>query len=319
MKAIILLFFFLTSATTVFSQQEFDQEFELKFENDEDTFDEETEEDFDLELDDSFSEMDDSFEPTDELEKLEPIKTNRFTENEPENKVPARDGKYIYHPNQEKGLYKINKNDEYLYKYEKSKINGFFHIKAGAYSFKNFPTENSTLKFRDFYDSNTALTFLFEYDWAFFKNIQSLSLNFSGGLSYNRGRGKFRDTSIDTPVQEKYTLWFIPMGVGLTYKFKMIDNQIFLPFVNASLNYNLLMEYREGFDAFEYLGVFGAHVAGGVSINLGWFQRLTALQLDQDFGINNVYLTLEGRQVFSFEEEYNLSGFVFIGGLSFEY
>ena len=149
--------------------------------------------------------------------------------------------------------------------------------------------------------------------------MKSLNLNFSGGLSHNKGRGKFVDDLMNFEAREKYTLWFLPMGVGVTYRLKFIPNQILLPYISAFLNYNLLLEYRESFEAFKYLGIFGSHFSGGISINLGWFERLSALQLDQDFGINNVYLTLEGRQVVSFEKNNDITGFVFLGGLSFEY
>jgi hypothetical protein len=311
-----LLFFLLfSSATSSFSQEEFDQEFDIEMQDIKAPEQEVIEDSFNFE--DSFSESDSSFAPTDEPEKLKPVRRNSFTESEKQ--TTTKDGRYIYHPNQDKGLFKINKNDEYLYRYEKTKLNGFLHLKFGSYNFENFPSDVPGVQFVDFYDSNSAFTFLLEYDWPIFKKMQSLSLNFSGGFSYNRGRGQFVDTSIATPVQERYTLWFLPMGLGLTYKLKFISNQIFLPYVNGSLNYNLLLEYREGFEAFKYLGIFGAHFAGGVSINLGWFERLTALQLDQEFGINNVYLTLEGRQVVSFEEDNDITGFVFLGGLSFEY
>ena len=318
MRALIVLCLLAFNSVS-FSQEEFDDEFDIGFEQEiqNDTTElKEGNNDF-TDFDETFSESDSGFLPTDEPEKLSPMSSNRFSESD-ETKT-SEDGRYIYHPNQEKGLYKINKNGEYLYKYERSKLNGFLHIKFGSYNFENFPTEVEGAQFIDFYDSNSALSFLLEYDWPIFKKFQSLSLNFSGGLSYNRGRGQFVDASITTSARERYTLWFLPMGVGLTYKLKFISNQIFLPYVNGSLNYNLLLEYREGFEAFKYLGIFGAHFAGGVAINLGWFERLTALQLDQEFGINNIYLTLEGRQVVSFEDENDISGFVFLGGLSFEY
>jgi hypothetical protein len=230
-----------------------------------------------------------------------------------------KDGKYIYHPNQDKGLYKINRNGEYLYKYKKSKLHGFIHLKGGLYDFENFPTDIEGLQFEDFYDSNKTTTFLIEYDWPIFKKFQSLSLKFTGGFSYNRGRGKFIDSTIDTPVQERFTFWFFPIGVGLTYKLKFISNQIFLPYVHASFNYNFMIEYKEDFDSFKYLGILGANAAAGLSINMGWFERLTALQLDQDFGINNVYLSFEARQVLSFEKDNDINGLVFLGGFSFEY
>ena len=285
MQRLVLISLLLFSLLS-FSQEEFDTEME--------------EDNFDLEA--SFNEED-----------------SEFTDDEPEIKSTREDGRYIYHPNQEKGLFKINKNGEYLYEYDRTELHGFLHIKFGYYNFENFPSDTPGIQFEDFYDSNSAFTFIIEYDWPIFKKRQSLSLNFSGGVSYNKGNGKFLNSSISTPVQERYTLWFLPMGIGLTYKLKFISNQIFLPYINGFLNYNLLLEYREKLEDFKYLGIFGVNFSGGLAINLGWFERLAVLQLDQEFGINNAYLTLEGRQVMSFEENNDITGFVFLGGLSFEY
>ena len=306
---------------TFFEEENFSEEItedktqEQPFGNDE-AFDSKTSNEF--ESFDNFEEelLEPTIETKPEAPKLEALKPQPE-----ENRALGKDkrGRYIYHPNQEKGLYKINKNGEYLYKYEKTELNGFFHLKGGSYSFENFPTEDSVNKFETYYDSETAMTFLLEYDWPIFKNMQSLSLNFNGGMAYARGNGAFIDTSIAVQAREKYSLLFIPLGVGLTYKLKFISNQLFLPYVNGSLNYNLLMEYRESFEAFKYLGVFGAHFSGGVSINLGWFERLASLQLDHEFGINNSYLSVEARQVISFEAENDIGGFVILGGLSFEY
>lgn len=336
---IILLCFF----QTTFSQ-EFDEEFNFDNQDFDSFFDEEgldeespsqktqensfdTNESFGNEADNDFESFEDFEDFEDDLvetpaESKPETSTLETLKPEPkENRALGKDkrGRYIYHPNQEKGLYKINKNGEYLYKYEKTELNGFFHLKGGGYSFENFPTEDSTNKFEAFYDTETAVTFLLEYDWPVFKNMQSLSLNFSGGMAYARGNGAFVDTSIGLEAREKYTLLFLPMGVGLTYKFKFISNQLLLPYINGSLNYNFLMEFREGFEAFKYLGIFGAHFSGGVSINLGWFERLASLQLDQEFGINNSYLTIEARQVIGFEDDNDINGFVILGGLSFEY
>ncbi len=236
--------------------------------------------------------------------------------------IVANNEKYIYHPNQEKGLYKINRENEYHYTYKKSPLNGFIHIKGGSLDLRNFPSKNSQTKFNDLYNSNSITTVYFEYEWQPFKKHRSLSLNTGLGISYAQGQGRFigvENININLKAQEEYTFILFPMSVGLIYKFKFISDQLFLPFAAGAFDYNLATEFRSGLKAFKYAGILGAHWGGGVLLNLGWFEKDSALELDKEFGVNNIYISLEGRQVISFYDDTDINGFIFLAGLSFEY
>lgn len=261
--------------------------------------------------DDQSIEKDISFAPEKETPKLNPGTQV----------VSTRSGKYIYHPNQEKGLYKINRSSEYLYKFEKSPAKGFFNIKAGQVNLENFPAEGSATKFEDLYDSNSITALFMEYDWEPFKKWRSLSVVAGGGISYARGRGQFVNSGAagGFPAQEAYTFMLWSSSVGLTYKFKYKTDQLFMPFINGALDYSLATEFRSGFKNFKYQGILGAHFGGGAALNLGWLERAAALELDKEFGINNAYLTLEARNIVSFDEDNDISGLIFLAGLSFEY
>lgn len=235
--------------------------------------------------------------------------------------ISTRSGKYIYHPNQEKGLYKITRNNEYLYKFKKSPTKGFFNIKAGQVNLENFPSEGATTRFETLYDSTSITALFLEYDWEPFKKFRSLAVVAGGGISYARGRGQFVDAGAANgfPAQEAYTFMLWSSSLGLTYKFKYKQDQLFMPFINGALDYNVATEFRSSFKNFKFKGILGAHFGGGVNLNLGWLERAAALELDKEFGINNAYLTLEGRQVISFDDDTNINGFVVLAGLSFEY
>ncbi len=236
--------------------------------------------------------------------------------------IIARNEKYIYHPNQEKGLYKITRENEYKYKYKKSPLNGFIHIKGGSLSLANFPAKSSKIKFNDLYNSNSIATAYFEYEWQPFKKHRSLSLNTGLGVSYAQGQGRFigaENVNINHKAQEEYTFILFPLSVGLVYKFKFTNDQLFLPFAIGAIDYNLAAEFRKNFNAFKYAGILGAHWGGGVLLNLGWLEKASALELDKEFGINNTYISLEGRYVISFYDDKDINGFILLAGLSFEY
>jgi hypothetical protein len=154
------------------------------------------------------------------------------------------------------------------------------------------------------------------------KKYRSLSFKAGAGIAYARGNGQFVGENSVNEGQissEKYTFMMIPISAGVVYKFKYINDQLFIPFATGSLDYNLATEFRSGFEAFKYAGILGAHFGGGVLLNLGWLERSAALELDKEFGINNTYLSIEARQVVSFEDENDINGFMFLAGLSFEY
>jgi len=175
--------------------------------------------------------------------------------------ISTRNGKYIYHPNQEKGLYKINRNNEYLYKYKKSPAKGFFNIKVGQVNLEDFPGNETSTKFSDLYDSTSITALFLEYDWEPFKKWRSLSVVAGGGISYARGKGQFVDAGAagGFEAQESYTFMLWSGSLGLTYKFKYKTNQLFLPFINGALDYNLATEFRSSFNNFKFQGIPAAH------------------------------------------------------------
>ncbi len=314
MKNLLLLFFILNTQTA-FAEEELVELEEIEFSEDEFL----TEVNNDTQLDSQTLNEDFNLD-VDEIPKERTPKLN------PDTKIiTTRKGKYIYHPNQEKGLYKISRGNEYHYKYKKSPLEGFIHVKGGSLNLENFPTEpasGDTSLFKQLYDSTSITTAYFEYEWQPLKKLRSLSLKAGFGISYARGQGRFvgaGNVNAGLEAQEKYTLMAFPLSFGAIYKFKFMNDQLFLPYATGALDYTTVTEFRSGFDAFRRAGILGAHVGGGVLLNLGWLEKSAALELDKDFGINNAYLSLEGRSVISFNDDFDINGFIFLAGLSFEY
>lgn len=281
-------------------------------------------EDFDLDDDGpAFGSDEINLLPAQEEPKLDP-ETKLFT---------TKRGRYIYHPNQEKGLYKINRNQEYLYKYKKSKFTGFFNLKGGAYDLSGFPnteTDTGASKFERVYGSARLTTLYFEYEWEPLKKMRDLTVIIASGFAYARGRalvgaGGTSSDGIDQtnrPGKEGLNMIMFPISVGAQYKLRFWDNQILFPFIGGAINANIVTESQEGlsFSNPQLAYFFGAHASGGLALNLSWLERQASINLDNDFGINNTYLTFEARQIISFDtDNWDLNGVIFVVGMSFEY
>lgn len=61
------------------------------------------------------------------------------------------------------------------------------------------------------------------------------------------------------------------------------------------------------------------YFAGGVAVNLTYFDTLSMLQLDEEYGINAVYLTLEYRNMVALSEKFDFSGELLNAGFLMEF
>lgn len=311
-----------------FDFDDFDFESEIE-QNENEALDFGSEEDFNFDEEESASFQDEDFNLQNENfeEDLESFPVSEEPKLSPETRfVKSEGGLYIYHPNQDKGLYKISRSNEYHYKYKKSPQNGFINVKGGNFNLENFPGKSIEPKYLDLYGSTNLTAFYFEYEAMPFKGLKKSipNLNFvlGAGLSYAHGSGRFvvnDPTRPEGSPKEGYSLMLFPLSLGLTYKIKLTHDPLFMPYVTAAADYNFLIEVRSGFKDFNYSGIAGAHLAGGLSLNLGWLERQAALTMDRDYGINNTYLSVEARYLTSFYKDWDLNGMVIVGGLSFEY
>ncbi len=231
-------------------------------------------------------------------------------------------GRYIYHPNQKKGLFKIDRDGNYYYKIDSSKRKAAFSLRGGVANFKNFQDPNTGLTYSDIYGGDTATSLNFDWEWKPFKKFKTLSIKFASGFIYDRGKGKLFDEAtgmVDGDAQESYTLIYLPNTVGATYRFRQYYKQLFVPFITGGLDYHIATELRDDFNRTKFLGIPAAHFGGGVDINLGWLERMADIELDREFGINNTYFSLELRQIVAFNSDRDIANTMFVAGFHFEY
>jgi hypothetical protein len=95
--------------------------------------------------------------------------------------------------------------------------------------------------------------------------------------------------------------------------------QLLVPYGGGGLTAFTFTEIRDDGKGPKFGGALAAYAQGGLAINLGYFNYLTRVQLDREYGIHAIYLTAEYRKVFALSQHYDFSADFINGGFLVEY
>ena len=222
-------------------------------------------------------------------------------------------------------LMHISQTGVHQYKVTASRNIGSVGLNVGFFPAPSLSVENLT--YEDIYGNSSNIAVFLNYEWKIFKKTGALSLVPEIGLSWANGTGRFASDSPyanETP-KEKYTLFVIPVGVGVMYRLQYWKNQILTPFAIGGGSYFLLLETRDDFDisapkeSLATAATPAIYVGGGVQFSLGSLSTKAINTLDREFGINQIYLVAELRQYIGLSENLNFSGFVVSGGIRVDF
>ncbi|MBI1908756.1 MAG: hypothetical protein HYS22_01105 [Deltaproteobacteria bacterium] len=132
-----------------------------------------------------------------------------------------------------------------------------------------------------------------------------------GGHALGKGSGRVSGDTFD--------LLLLPMKNNFTFRADFQENQIVVPYVKSGFDY---VYYRENLEGKVTQGLkTGYHGTAGVQFLMEFAESLTH-EMEQEMGINDLYLTLEGQfaKVDSFGKTgLDLSGWTLQAGLLFEF
>lgn len=115
--------------------------------------------------------------------------------------------------------------------------------------------------------------------------------NVIGGVGAMYITGDSRGTISGAQSQDKFSLLLIPMETSFVFRADFKENQFVVPYVNAGADY---VFFRESSSGHSVKGLkTGLHAAGGVQFLMEMLD--SSGNLERDYGINDIYLTLEGR------------------------
>ena len=159
--------------------------------------------------------------------------------------------------------------------------------------------------------------FLLEWEWQIIQNYGKLGLSLGSGLYTLSGTGQVSDDTTET--LEKFRLYVLPNTLSLIYRLDYWSNQWLIPYVGAGVTAFSLFEVANDSKELSTHTSYANTTAGGLAINLSNFNQVNASELDNDYGINAMHLTLEIRQFTSTDKNYNVSGTLASAGLLVEY
>lgn len=240
----------------------------------------------------------------------------------------------IDHPNAKEGLIRIKKDGTYVYDVKRTPKNKSSHLRFGQANQPQITigieqtdasgNPTGTFKeysFEDFYGSASGIIIGYDYEW-FPWGIEGtggrLGLQAGGAAMFVTGNGRLV-ADPDTQSKESYTFVTLPLNLGAVYRLEWKEQQMFVPYVSGGGTYLVLLEKREDKSMPSVTGGFGFYGAGGVLFNLNTFDREAGLRLDSEYGIGNLWLSVEFRVTEVQNSAFGFSNRYVNAGLSFDF
>lgn len=238
--------------------------------------------------------------------------------------------KSVEHPGAAEGLIRIKKDGTYIYDLKRKLRNQSGHLRVGQANQPNItidieqrdasgnPSGTKNFKFDDFYEGASKLILGYDYEW--FPFIEHGKLGLQGGFSAMMASGHGRLVAVPNDAsEEKFTFVTVPFTLGAVYRLELKDKQLLAPYVSGGGTYLLLSEKREDKSNPHFAGGFGFYGSGGMMINLGFIDPESSLTLDSEYGISNMWLSLEFKVVEVQASAFGFSNQYFNAGLSFDF
>lgn len=229
---------------------------------------------------------------------------------------------YIKHPQSANGLLAITKEGAYIYKTKESRD---FH-QTGSLRFASMDSPKIAAADGTSYDLMYAdgqqPVVMFDYEWQPLTGFGKLGVQAGFGLLYASGQGRFVSNDPDLnglEAKEKYTFVAIPLSLGGIYRLEFLNRQWIAPYVAGGGTYIAVAEFRDDGKTPSAVGTPGAYGAAGVMLNVSAADRETAFILSSEYGIANLWVSLEYRYLKTLNEELDFSSNIISAGISVDY
>ena len=206
----------------------------------------------------------------------------------------------------------IKKSGEFLYKTIPSKERSSASVRMGMMTPPKI--ENGAVRYVDVYGSSNVPVIFGDYEWRLVSSLGRFGIKFGSGLMVSSGAGRFKNappagapSRVTEVAEEKFTFVTFPNQLTAIYKFQYASNQIFVPFVEGGAGYFTFVEIRDDEKGPKFGGSAVSVAAGGVNFLMDWLDPKAVRQLDNEYGINHVWLTLEYRLIVGLNPKYDFS------------
>lgn len=232
----------------------------------------------------------------------------------------------VKHPFAEKGLVRISRDGTYWYKVKESQSDRAMTFQAGPINPVNLRNPDADAgethaTFADNYDQTTNPAFMISKEWEIWKGpLGKLGFRLGSGAFVAQGHGHFAGkVNQDKVPLEVFTFIAMPNTVGAVYRMQFSRRPLFVPYLEGGGIGFTFMEVRDDNKPPKFGVSPAAYGAGGMALNLTYFDYLSRIQLDHEYGITAVYLTLEYRRIQAIVTRFDFSSDYFNGGFLMEY
>ena len=107
--------------------------------------------------------------------------------------------------------------------------------------------------------------------------------------------------------------------MGLNYRLEIWDRQWVAPYVSGGGTYIGVAEFRDDGKGPNLVGTPGAYGGGGLMFNISAMSRNTAFTLRTEYGIQNLWVSLDAKYLATFSEDLDFSSTIVGGGIVCDY
>jgi hypothetical protein len=177
--------------------------------------------------------------------------------------------------------------------------------------------------FQTVYTHDQLPVLFLDYEYPLTSKIGRLGLKFGSGIFVASGQGQFAEKNAsrrpdDIPV-ERYTFLMFPNTLTAQYRFQYKDTQPIVPYIEGGGGYFTFAEFRDDNAGPKLGGALTTVAAGGINFLMDWLDPDAIRNLDLDYGINHVFLTIEAREIIGLNKNYDFTSSAFNAGFLMQF
>jgi hypothetical protein len=213
--------------------------------------------------------------------------------------------------------YQVLSDGSYLYKTETPKKS-----RAAGFRVLNLPVptingEKLNMTYDSVYRNSKPIGLEFTYEWQALQNFGSFGLEVAGGISTATGNGVFASNGVT--AKETYTLYTLPLSLFVIYRFEYMAKQWVVPYVMGGATYYGLVERRDDGKKTSATATSGIGGGGGIHISVSRLDPAGEVSLAQQYGVSDIWVTLEARAMAGTNQDLNYTGTAFSVGMTVDY
>lgn len=220
----------------------------------------------------------------------------------------------INHPNASKGLKRITSDRVHIYGHAKSEEKYGTSIRFGQLQLNELQNGEGK-EFVDVYRDDNNPILLFNYAKPLTKKfLGRIQWDNELGVMFASGKGVFKDTGAESEI-DKLKLFALPLTTGLLWTLQFSDHQIILPYARAGVGFTGYFEIDSDFKRPKLAASLLGQGSVGIGFSLSGISKNQAAKLDDEYGMNGMWLTIEYKNYAAISGDYKFTSDFINAGL----